>query len=84
MGVGGEAGEDMWHLFNLIRAGDQVTATTFRKVQVGGMHTATSERIKLKLTISVEAIDFEPEGKLAVRSLLKSSWFSADGWRWKA
>lgn len=29
------AAEDMWHAYNLIREGDHVTATTFRKVQVG-------------------------------------------------
>ena len=26
------AAEDMWHAYNLIREGDHVTATTFRKV----------------------------------------------------
>ncbi len=28
--------EDMWHTYNLVREGDHLTATTFRKVQVGG------------------------------------------------
>ncbi len=28
------AAEDVWHVYNLTREGDHVTATTFRKVQV--------------------------------------------------
>ena len=32
MCVRAPAAEDMWHAFNLVRAGDRVTATTFRKV----------------------------------------------------
>lgn len=27
-----EESEDMWHAYNLIREGDRVTATTFRKI----------------------------------------------------
>lgn len=57
-------GEDMWHAFNLIREGDAVTATTFRKVQKdsGGTSAVASERIKIKLTIKVEEVDFDAEG----------------------
>ncbi len=57
------AGEDMWHVFNLVRAGDRVTAVTFRKIAVHGAGGSESERVKLKLTISVEAVDFDPEGQ---------------------
>ena len=56
------AGEDLWHAFNLIREGDLVTATTFRKVTVGSQNAET-ERVKIKLTIKVEAVDFDPEGE---------------------
>ena len=58
------AGEDMWHAYNLIREGDAVTATTFRKVQKdsGGTSAVASERIKIKLTIRVEEVDFDAEG----------------------
>lgn len=64
------AGEDMWHAYNLIREGDDVTATTFRKVQKdsGGTSAGASERIKIKLTIKVEEVDFDAEGMSSVTS----------------
>ena len=54
----------MWHAYNLIREGDTVTATTFRKVQKdsAGTSAAASERIKIKLEIKVEEVDFDAEG----------------------
>ena len=52
----------MWHVYNLVRAGDKVTAVTFRKVAVYGAGGGESERVKIKLTIAVEAVDFDPEG----------------------
>ena len=54
----------MWHAYNLIREGDTVTATTFRKVQKdsGGTSAGASERIKIKLEIKVEEVDFDAEG----------------------
>lgn len=63
------AGEDMWHAYNLIREGDAVTATTFRKVQKdsGGTSAVASERIKIKLTIKVEEVDFDAEGAVPSR-----------------
>ena len=65
------AGEDMWHAYNLIREGDAVTATTFRKVQKdsGGTSAVASERIKIKLTIKVEEVDFDAEGASPSASL---------------
>ena len=54
----------MWHVYNLIRAGDRVTAVTFRKIAVYGAGGGESERVKIKLTIAVEAVDFDPEGQL--------------------
>lgn len=57
-----EESEDMWHAYNLIREGDRVTATTFRKVARDTGTGADSERVKLKLTILVEGVEFDPEG----------------------
>ena len=57
------AGEDMWHAYNLIREGDQVTATTFRKVQQETSKGSDSERVKIRLTIHVEHVDFDPDGE---------------------
>ena len=56
------AGEDLWHVYNLVRTGDLVTATTFRKIQRESGAGQESEKIKLKLSIRVETIDFDPEG----------------------
>ncbi len=58
------AGEDLWHVYNLVREGDTVTATTFRKVQRESGAGQESEKVKLKLSISVDSIDFDPEGEL--------------------
>ena len=55
-------GEDMWHAYNLIRVGDVVTASTFRKIQRDVGAGSESEKIKLKLSLQVEDIDFDPEG----------------------
>ena len=54
-----EEGEDMWHAYNLIREGDQVNATTFRKIQRDTGAGSDSERIKLKLTIQIEGIEYD-------------------------
>lgn len=57
-----EEAEDMWHTYNLVREGDHLTATTFRKVQVDKGTGADTERLKLKLTLEVEGIEFDAEG----------------------
>ena len=59
----------MWHVYNLVRAGDRVTAVTFRKIAVQGAGGSESERVKIKLTIAVEAIDFDPEGQPSPQSI---------------
>ena len=58
----------MWHVYNLVRAGDRVTAVTFRKIAVYGAGGGESERVKIKLTIAVEAVDFDPEGQLSSKT----------------
>lgn len=57
-----EEAEDMWHVFNLVREGDRVTGTTFRKVAKDSGTGAESERVKIRLTIQVEGVEFDPEG----------------------
>ena len=66
-----EEAEDMWHLYNLISAGDRVQATTVRKVSFesgGAGGGSESERVKLKLTLAVEAVDYDgAAGELRIR-----------------
>lgn len=57
-----EEGEDLWHVYNLVREGDCVTATTFRKVSRDAGVSSESERVKLKLTVQVENIEYDAEG----------------------
>ncbi|KAL6774078.1 hypothetical protein ACKKBG_A23685 [Auxenochlorella protothecoides x Auxenochlorella symbiontica] len=58
-----EDGEDLWHVFNLVRMGDKVAATTYRKVQRDTGMGTDSERIKLRLMIQVEDIDYDAAGE---------------------
>ncbi|GMH35858.1 hypothetical protein BSKO_03726 [Bryopsis sp. KO-2023] len=53
--------EDMWHIYNLIRTGDTVSATTYRKVSRDGKGTE-SQTIKMKLTVQVEGVEYDGEG----------------------
>jgi hypothetical protein len=52
----------MWHAYNLVRVGDRVTATTFRKVAKDSGTGTDSEKVKLTLTVQVEGVEFDPEG----------------------
>ncbi|XP_078434089.1 eukaryotic release factor 1 (eRF1) family protein [Wolffia australiana] len=60
-----EEEDDMWHAYNLISVGDSVMAVTVRKVMremaSGGRD---AERVKLKLEIKVEAVDYDKEGSV--------------------
>mmetsp|Transcript_15132 Transcript_15132/g.32554 ORF Transcript_15132/g.32554 Transcript_15132/m.32554 type:complete len:379 (-) Transcript_15132:265-1401(-) len=61
--------EDLWMLYNTVVVGDFVTASTLRKIAKdnasGGKDT---ERIKVRLCVEVEAVDFDPEaGELRIR-----------------
>ncbi|KAK9200593.1 hypothetical protein WN944_015791 [Citrus x changshan-huyou] len=55
--------DDLWFAYNLVAAGDSVLAVTVRKVvrqtKSGGKD---AERVKLKLKIKVEALDYDKEG----------------------
>lgn len=57
-----EESEDIWHAYNLIRENDLVTATTFRKISRDSGVGTESEKVKLKLTIKVENIEYDGEG----------------------
>lgn len=59
-----EDGEDMWHVFNLLRVGDRVKASTVRRVQTESTTgSVSSSRIKMTLTIEVRKIDFDHEAE---------------------
>jgi hypothetical protein len=60
-----DSGEDLWHAYNLIREGDKVEANTFRKIQTNRGTGSESERIKLKLMIVVEGVEYDAEGEHA-------------------
>jgi hypothetical protein len=55
-------------VYNLVREGDRVTATTFRKVSRDAAAGSESERIKLRLTIQIEGIEFDPDGEVGAGS----------------
>ena len=55
-------GEDLWHAFNLVREGDRVEATTFRKVTKDLGTGTESERVKIRLMVAVEAVEYDAEG----------------------
>ena len=76
-----ETSDDMWHVFNLLRAGDRVEATTFRKVSKGaggashaadhglgghGGSGADTVRVRVKLRLDVESVEYAGDGE-AVR-----------------
>ncbi|XP_018027579.1 protein pelota [Hyalella azteca] len=65
-----DEGEDMWHVYNIISPGDELKATTFRKVQ---QETATgstnnARRVKTTIRLQVETTDFDASAcKLRVK-----------------
>ncbi|ONM12695.1 Protein PELOTA 1 [Zea mays] len=60
-----EEEDDLWHAYNLIAIGDSLQAVTVRKVlrevASGGRD---AERVKLKLEIVVESVDYDKEGSV--------------------
>ncbi|KAG5545707.1 hypothetical protein RHGRI_018002 [Rhododendron griersonianum] len=60
--------DDLWLAYNLIAEGDTVLAVTVRKVlreaASGGRESQDAERVKLKLEIKVEAMDYDKEGSV--------------------
>ena len=64
--------EDMWQLYNLLRADDHVECVTFRKVTRGGTGGGElgggggggdSERVRVKLRVHVETIEYDGDGE---------------------
>lgn len=59
--------EDMWHLYNLISAGDILRTSTIRKIQQESTTGSSSmERVRLTLTITVESVNYDPSA-LSIR-----------------
>ncbi|KAK4758722.1 hypothetical protein SAY87_020023 [Trapa incisa] len=57
--------DDLWFAYNLIAPGDSVMAVTVRKVlREGASGGRDAERIKLKLEIKVEAVDYDKVGSV--------------------
>uniref|UniRef100_A0A8R1U0K8 Protein pelota homolog n=1 Tax=Onchocerca volvulus TaxID=6282 RepID=A0A8R1U0K8_ONCVO len=53
--------EDMWHVYNLVRIGDEVRCTTVRKVTMeSNTGSTSSQRVHIVLSIAIETVDFDP------------------------
>ncbi|KAL6545425.1 CDP-diacylglycerol--glycerol-3-phosphate 3-phosphatidyltransferase [Orobanche gracilis] len=58
-----EEADDLWVAYNLIAAGDTVVAVTVRKVlREAASGGRDAERVKLKLEVKVEAVEYDKEG----------------------
>lgn len=58
-----EEADDLWHVYNLVAKGDRLSSVTVRKVQrESSSGERDVERVKLKLEIEVEAIDYDNVG----------------------
>ncbi|KAF8591410.1 hypothetical protein K439DRAFT_1650675 [Ramaria rubella] len=56
-----EDDEDMWHLYNLIREGDEVRAPAIRRiVNTSATGSTESHRLRMSLTLSVSRVHFSP------------------------
>lgn len=56
--------DDLWFVYNLIAHGDSVMAATVRKVLRETSTGRDAERVKLKLEIKVEAIEYDKVGSV--------------------
>lgn len=55
-----EQPEDMWHAYNTIQVGDQIKATTLRRVtNQSATGSTSSQKVRAKLTVSVVKMDFD-------------------------
>jgi protein pelota len=64
-----EEAEDMFCVYNLLQQGDSLKSSTIRKVQKESTTgSSTSEKLKITLTVAVEAVQFDPDsGMLRVK-----------------
>jgi len=54
--------EDMWHLYNIIRAGDSIKTTTIRKVKrEGATGSVSTNKMTISIIIKVEKVNFEAD-----------------------
>ncbi|KAJ2162286.1 Translation factor pelota [Coemansia sp. RSA 552] len=54
--------EDMWHVYNLIQMGDQLTASTVRGVKTESKTgSVTTDRVRVTMTISIEDVFFDSQ-----------------------
>lgn len=52
--------EDMWHVYNLLTAGDVLRASTIRKVQQeSATGSTTAERVRVTLSVVIESVEFD-------------------------
>lgn len=58
-----DVAEDLWHVHNLLRPTDALTATTWRKINKESPATGAVEsaRVKLNMTLRVTRVEFDPE-----------------------
>eukprot|EP00126_Sphaerothecum_destruens_P004961 Sdes_comp18474_c0_seq1m8458 len=57
-----EQSEDMWHAYNILSCGDQLKATTIRRVQSESCTgSVDSMRIRTVLTIQIVNIEFDSQ-----------------------
>eukprot|EP00803_Ostreobium_quekettii_P008925 evm.model.scf_865.6 EVM.evm.TU.scf_865.6 scf_865:57648-61269(+) len=54
--------EDMWHVYNLVRVGDSLTANSMRKVSRESGKGSETETVRVKLTVKVESVEFDADG----------------------
>ncbi|KAF5189381.1 Pelota-like protein [Thalictrum thalictroides] len=60
-----EETDDLWIAYNLVSRGDIVMAVTVRKVlREGASGGRDAERVKLKLEIKIESVDYDKEGSV--------------------
>ncbi|XP_057547176.1 protein PELOTA 1 [Amaranthus tricolor] len=59
-----EEADDLWMAYNLIAVGDSVLAVTVRKVLREASGRRDAERVKLRLEIIVESVDYDKEGSM--------------------
>jgi protein pelota len=73
-----EVPEDLWHLYHIISVGDQVTATTIRKVsKESSSGTVNNERVKITLTIQIDKVDFDSQAgqmRLSGQNITENKW----------
>ena len=54
----------MWHVYNLVVAGDWVKCSTLRKVvKTGATGTTTSEKVRVTLELEVEEVVYDPKAE---------------------